>query len=197
MTIKTETFETELKFIKNETLKKLAEMLLEETPDYMYKVPASSTGKYHPSYGNGEGGLVKHIKASVRIAQELLNLEMYSAIAQYHDYIIIALLLHDALKYGQVNEKGEHSEYSCNNHAKLSTEWLLSLIQKFEFKPYENDIKYIAFLVLTHMGQWNTDFYTGVTFAPKPQTQEQMFVHLCDYLASRKCLEFNFDAEIK
>ena len=54
-------------------------------------------------------------------------------------------------------------------------------------------LKYVGYLVLTHMGQWNLNYSTGEIFAPKPQTQEQMFVHLCDYLASRKCLEMNFD----
>ena len=195
MSYKTDTFDIEINLIKNDNLRELSGLLLEETPDYMFKVASSSTGKYHPSYSNCEGGLIKHIKAGVRIAHDLLKLEMYSTIALYHDYILIALLLHDALKYGEVNEKGEHSEYTLSNHAVLSSNWLLSLLQKFEFKPYEKEIKYIAYLISTHMGQWNTDTHTGVVFAPKPQTQEQMFVHLCDYLASRKFLEFNFDVE--
>lgn len=30
---------------------------------------------------------------------------------------------------------------------------------------------------------------------PKPQTEMQKFTHLCDYLASRKMLEVNFNVE--
>lgn len=196
MIFKTEVFQKELNFIHNDVLRKLTEMLIDEIPDYIFSVPSSSTGKYHPDYANGEGGLVRHIKASVRIAESLLGLEMYSNINQYHDYIIMALLLHDSIKYGNVDEEGKHSEYTAVNHSLLTYNWLMSLIDKFEFKPYENVIKYVAFLILTHMGQWNMDNFTGQAFAPKPQTQEQMFVHLCDYLASRRFIEINFDKEI-
>ena len=50
----------------------------------------------------------------------------------------------------------------------------------------------IADLVATHMGQWNTDYRNGLEIMQKPSTKAQSFVHLCDYLASRKFLEFNF-----
>lgn len=35
------------------------------------------------------------------------------------------------------------------------------------------------------MGQWNVNLYSK-TILPKPKTATQKFVHLCDYLASRK-----------
>lgn len=41
-------------------------------------------------------------------------------------------------------------------------------------------------------GQWNTARYSKVEL-PKPKNKYQKFVHLCDYLASRKFLEMNFD----
>jgi hypothetical protein len=36
------------------------------------------------------------------------------------------------------------------------------------------------------MGEWNTDYKTKQEIMPKPQTDMEMFVHECDYLASRK-----------
>lgn len=51
----------------------------------------------------------------------------------------------------------------------------------------------LADLITTHMGQWNTDYKTKEEIMPKPSTKAQSFVHLCDYLASRKFLEFNFE----
>lgn len=196
MSYKTDAFRTEIDFIRNQNLIKLTEMLVDNIPDYVFKLPASSTGKYHPSYAKGEQGLLRHIKASVRIAQSLMGLEMYANITNCHDYIIMALILHDSLKYGPLKVDGTCSEHTENNHAFLTYNWLMSLIENFEFKPYEDIIKYVAFLILTHMGQWNVDNFTGQMFAPKPQTQEQMFVHLCDYLASRSFLEFDFTKKI-
>jgi hypothetical protein len=46
------------------------------------------------------------------------------------------------------------------------------------------------------MGQWNKDYKTGMEIMPKPKDEYQKFVHLVDYLASRKCLEMNFDVPI-
>lgn len=44
------------------------------------------------------------------------------------------------------------------------------------------------------MGPWTTD-YQGNEILEKPKTKYQNFVHMCDYLASRKAILFNFDEE--
>lgn len=65
MTIKKiEIFENELNLIKNVDLRKLVELSLQSAPDYFFTIPASSTGKYHPQYALGEGGLVRHTKTN-------------------------------------------------------------------------------------------------------------------------------------
>lgn len=179
------TFEEELALIKNEELCKLAKELLLKLPDYFFEVPASSTGKYHPKYACGEGGLVRHTKAAIRIAESLLRLEMYQPLTQCHDHIIIALMLHDGFKHGMPNEDGSYSEYTVAEHPELCYGWLASQ----NHQTLQEHLNFIATLVHTHMGQWNENPRKGYIFAPKPQTAYQMFVHLCDYLASRKFLE--------
>jgi uncharacterized protein YbgA (DUF1722 family) len=47
------------------------------------------------------------------------------------------------------------------------------------------------------MGQWIYDYKTGEKVLDAPQTKLEKFVHLCDYLASRKCLEMNFDVDVR
>ena len=42
------------------------------------------------------------------------------------------------------------------------------------------------------MGQWNVD-YNGNEVLPKPHNKYQRFVHMCDFLASKKFLEVEFD----
>ena len=44
----------------------------------------------------------------------------------------------------------------------------------------------------THMGSWTKD-YNGEEVLEAPKTKYQNFVHMCDYLASRKCLLVPFD----
>lgn len=43
------------------------------------------------------------------------------------------------------------------------------------------------------MGQWNCD-RDGKVILPKPIALNEQFVHMCDYLASRKIIEVNFEA---
>ena len=45
------------------------------------------------------------------------------------------------------------------------------------------------------MGQWTTCKWDK-TELPYPESPAQMFVHLCDYLASRRFIEINFDKEV-
>ena len=42
------------------------------------------------------------------------------------------------------------------------------------------------------MGAWNKDF-DGNEVLPIPRTKYQSFVHMCDYLASRKFINVEFD----
>ena len=49
-------------------------------PDYFWTVPSSSSGKFHSSFDSGEGGLVRHTKMCVLVAEELLRLEEFSQI---------------------------------------------------------------------------------------------------------------------
>ena len=50
--------------------------------------------------------------------------------------------------------------------------------------------------ISSHMGQWNTDRKSSVVL-PLPTTKYQKFVHLCDYLSSRKFMNVKFvDDEI-
>ena len=54
------------------------------------------------------------------------------------------------------------------------------------------DAVFLKEVIKTHMGPWNVD-YNGNEVLEKPQNKYQTFVHMCDYLASRKCLLVPFD----
>lgn len=180
---KPEVFSTELLFINDEKVRNEVINLIRHLPDYFFEVAASSTGKYHPDYALGEGGLVRHTKAAVRIAGDLLRLEMFKGLFKDNDVIIAALLLHDGWKHGTA-----YQSYARADHPVIAAE---------QVRAYSEDKEIgerIADLILTHMGQWNTDWKSNEEIMPKPSSKIQSFVHLCDYLASRKFLEFNFEA---
>ena len=56
----------------------------------------------------------------------------------------------------------------------------------------EDNAELIASCIETHMGPWTTD-YDGNEVLNPPKTKYQNFVHMCDYLASRKFLIVKFD----
>ena len=169
-------FSEEIENIYNKELRVLAKDLINGLPDYFFEIPASSSGKYHPAYTLGEGGLIRHTKAAIKIAVSLLSLEQNKELKQYSDHIIIALLVHDGFKQGI-----EQQNRTVNDHPWLAANY----VRNFDYKN-KNDLSIIAALIESHMGEW----HYGVL--PKPQTEVQKFVHMCDYLASRKFLEVNF-----
>ncbi len=187
MSNKTEVFKNELFWIGNSDIRSFVSEQIDRLPDYFFEVAASSTGKYHPSYALGEGGLVRHTKAAVAIAKDLLGLEMYGKYsAEDKDIILAALILHDGMKHGTVGGK-----YTVATHPTEMADFIQADCAK---KLGEETCDKLYSAIAAHMGQWNTDYKTKKEILPKPQTAIQKFVHQCDYLASRKYLEVNFDA---
>ena len=55
-------FKNELDSIKSEKRRSFAEYLIENADDYFFTVAASTSGKYHPKFDLGNGGLVRHTR---------------------------------------------------------------------------------------------------------------------------------------
>jgi len=70
---KVEHFKNELEYIKDPKIREFTEKAIEDMPDYFFEATSSSSGKYHPSYALGNGGLLRHTRAAVRIAVELFK----------------------------------------------------------------------------------------------------------------------------
>lgn len=181
-------FEEELQMIKNDGVRNCVIEVLKHVSDEFYHAPASSTGKYHPEYALGDGGLYRHTRAAVKIANDLLDIEWYKNMFTdlKRDYIIAALILHDTCKSG----KDWDSKYTMHTHPLQAAD----LVEKtLEGSLMMDDAEEIARLISTHMGQWcepgRWNKYDDRAVLPKPQTDDEFFVHMCDYLASRKFLE--------
>lgn len=186
--MKYETFKKELEYIKTDDIKQFVKIALNNLPDYFYEVSASSTNKYHPSYALGTGGLVRHTCAATRFANHLLQLEQNqnAFTERERDLIIVSIILHDGWKHGNAG-----SSFTTHEHPQVCADWI-------ETNEIFNDVlsieerKIIASAISSHMGQWNETKRSKVILN-KPETEIQKFVHMCDYLASRKDIEVLFD----
>lgn len=187
---KINTFAKELEFIKNPQIKEFAKVAIEFLPDYFFIVPASSSGKFHPNYALGSGGLVRHTIAAVRIAVELFRTGLWRFSDDHKDLILVGLILHDGFKSGSPQEK-----YSRADHPMIVANEISNNKELMAMLPQEQT-NYILDNIRTHMGRWVFDYKTQEKILDEPKSASQIFTHLVDYIASRKQLEFNFDVEI-
>lgn len=183
-------FETELDYISNPQIRKFTEEVLLNVPEYFFKIPASSSGRYHPSYALGEGGLVRHTKAAVGIAVELFKVSVKGYTDEEKDIVISALILHDTAKNGFEGSSGTITE-----HPLEITKFIYSNSNLKSILPKET-LNTILSCINSHMGKWNFDYKNRKAVLPKPQSRLEQLVHMADYIASRKCLEYNFDVKV-
>lgn len=179
-----------LSTIKNDDIKEFAIVLLDGFPDYIWHIGASSTGKYHPTFSLGEGGLMRHQIAVVRFLNFLFDLEQYNT--KFNDREIdlmrVAALVHDSRKSGEQADY-EKSKYTRFDHPIQ----MANIVRNYKGKYLTpNAIEFIAECIESHMGQFNTDKRSGIVL-PKPMSAAQELVHLADYLASRKDLTMAFE----
>ena len=177
-------FEKEISYIQNKDNREDIKYLINLLPNYFFKIPASSTGKYHPKFAGTEHGLVKHTKVAVRIAYDLFMInEMFTA--EEKDLIIMALIMHDGLKKGI-----EEEEYTRFDHPLLVSELIMKNANNLKMNI--DDVRKICIMIESHMGKWNKNKYSKIEL-PVPTDKYQRFVHMCDYLASRNYLNVKFD----
>ena len=179
-----------LSTIVNDDIREFAKVLVEGLPSYIWEVGASSTGKYHPAYSLGLGGLMRHQIAVVRFLNYFFELEQYNTkfTSREIDCMRVAGLVHDGRKSGEQTDY-ERSKFTRFEHPLQ----MANVIRSYDGQYLNHDeLEFIAHCIESHMGQWSTDRKSSITL-PKPMDEYQQFVHLADYLASRKDLTMAFE----
>ena len=170
-------FKRELALIQDAKLRDIVRSYMEKaTPDYFWTDGASSSGKYHPEFAQGVGGLVRHTKAVVMFAEELLKMSSYAFMRdEYKDYVIAACIIHDTCKYGMKEyDKTEYKNHAANAAVAFDI-WCISL-------DYDCS-ELLLNAVKAHMGQWSTNK------EDRPFTNIDRCVHMADYIASRNFID--------
>ena len=150
---KVKPFAVELGYIRSDRIKNSCIEMIKLLPDYFFEVAASSTGKYHPSYALGEGGLLRHTKAAVRIGYELLQ---DSCIGNKYtsdekDLMLMGILLHDGLKHGMPKE-----QYTRFDHPLLMADYIMDNEEVLGLEVEE--IEFLIDVIKTHMGPFTRDY---------------------------------------
>lgn len=185
--MKSDIFNEELSKINDDDVRKSTIFLLNNLPDYFYEIPASSSGKYHPSFSLGDGGLVRHVKVACKVGEELFRNECFSREFDNYkrDLIRMAIILHDGFKSGL-----ENTSHTVSEHPLLMANFIVENAHNLSISPY--DAANVARLISSHMGPWTQD-KQGNEILPRPIKNDELFVHLCDYIASRNFLNVSFE----
>lgn len=171
------------KEIENSQLKSFALYCVEKIPSYFWTIPASSSGKYHPVTDLGYGGLVRHSLMVLRVAIDLINATNDTTIIEMKDEILFSCLFHDCCKNGLENSghtEHTHPIIAADFITKLSLEYMEEVDKYFNFIMIER----IHEMIASHMGKWTSSKYSEIEL-PAPKFTEEIFVHQCDYIASR------------
>ena len=184
-------FEREIQLIQSEDLKDFTRFFLDtRVGEWFKKSGASSSGKYHPQFAQGEGGLIRHTRAVVMVCEELLRMNTYAYMRdEYKDYARIACILHDTYKYGGLEEdKSCYKQHGLHASNAIQEAWK-------EFFAEDNAPEVLLLAIRSHMGQWTEPK------EDRPFTPVDRLVHLSDYIASRSfwdipqlVAEYNEDA---
>lgn len=180
-------FEKELNYIDNKLLREFIKECLIKAPKYFYEIPASSSGKYHPKQDLGVGGLVRHTKAVVQVALDLIRCEQFWNSTESKDEIISACILHDIIKNGF-----KDCGHTLIEHPLLANEFIEKVFRESsdKYNGIWRSKNYIQTLIGSHMGVWNKD-KDGREILPEIGNYNPcgLLVHLADYIASRKYID--------
>lgn len=172
---KSDFFEREIQLIQSEDYRDFVRFFFNEhVGAWFWKSGASSSGKYHPCFAQGEGGLVRHTRAAAMMCEELLQMSSYAYMRdEYKDYARIAILLHDTRKYGSEDE--EDKECYAQHGALAASDVAFAWLEFFDTPCPE----LLTMAIRSHMGQWVENR------EDRPFTNIDRLVHLSDYIASR------------
>jgi hypothetical protein len=153
-------------------------------PDVWNK-PTSSTGKYHKKLNGDIPDQAEHVYqllyATVKLFR-MFNIEKNTTDA---DKILLAVALHDSLKYGPMGTR-KHTDYQHDKKAadmvSENKNTFLKLLTESQFYTMEEAIRF-------HSGQWSTDVRSKNAFTFKDYNPETFFVHILDMMSTADLIQ--------
>ena len=164
--------------------------MIKEIPDYIFTIPSSTSLKFHNKTQCQSHGQIFHILMFAEVMNYVLGLEYVKEKTneRQRDCLRCTPIFHDAIKCGL-----NGSQDTVHEHPMLAGEWVRNTSVEHNV---DTDTKaYIARLCESHSGEW-TSTKRSKTVLPKPENDEQFFVHMCDYLASRSNLDMTYSDDV-
>ena len=187
---KVKVFEGLLNKFETDEIRDYCADMIKEIPDYIFTIPSSTSFKYHNKTQCQPHGQIFHILMFAEVMNYVLGLEYVKEKTneRQRDCLRCTPIFHDAIKCGL-----NGSQYTVHEHPMLAGEWVRNTSVEHDV---DADTKaYIARLCESHSGEW-TSTKRSKTVLPKLENDEQFFVHMCDYLASRSNLDMTYSDDV-
>lgn len=145
----------------------------------------SSTGKYHKKLNGEVPTQGEHVYQMLYSASKIIRLFGVELKSTKSDSILMAIALHDSVKYGINGGR----KFTDNTHDKNMADILqqnkdtfLKLFSEEEFNILEECVRF-------HSGRWSTDVPKNKPFNFKDYNPETLLTHLLDMLSTADCLQ--------
>jgi len=153
-------------------------------PDIWF-FPTSSTGKYHKNHNGEVPDIAEHVYQMLYAGVKLLKVFDIKIKTIDADKILMAIALHDSLKYG-VQGSRKHTD---RQHDKLAADMIASNKDTF-MKLFDEEQFYILeYAVRFHSGMWSTDVSKNEKFDWNNYSKEVFFVHMLDMLSTTDIIQ--------
>ena len=153
-------------------------------PDVWNK-PTSSTGKYHKKLNGDIPDQAEHVYQLLYATAKLFRMFNIETKTTDADKMLLAVALHDSLKYGQLGTR-KHTDYQHDKKAadmvNQNKKTFLKLLTEDQFYTMEEAIRF-------HSGQWSTDVRSKRDFTFKDLNPETFFVHMLDMMSTADLIQ--------
>lgn len=171
--------------IEDQRLREYTEAAVSRLDPAFWHAAASATGKYHPAYDQGSGGLVCHTVMCAIYA--LSGIRRYG-VPHLCDVLLCSALLHDAWKNGEPWGRYTTKDHGATAARHMVEDWLVG------FEDVESQIAIAAYAVYHHMGVWSEpQGLDPFEFRPENDAQRDyaaaaLILQEADYYSTRRFL---------
>ncbi len=152
----------------------------------IWNFPTSSTKKYHKKQNGEVPDIAEHVYQMLYAAVKMLRAFDIQIKTIDADKILMALALHDSLKYGPHGNR----KHTDKKHDKLAADMIASNKDTFIKLFNEEQFYILEEMIRFHSGRWSTDIPKNKKFEWNDSGLkfETFFCHMLDMLSTADCL---------
>jgi hypothetical protein len=147
--------------------------------------PTSSTGKYHKKLNGEIPNQAEHIYQLLYSASKVMRMFGYQKKTADADKLLMAIALHDTMKYGQFGAR----KHTDTMHDKIGADMVSANKSKFLELLTEEQFEVMEEAMRFHSGRWSTDVPKNKPFSFKDYNPETLFVHILDMMSTADLIQ--------